>query len=268
MSKTIVVTGGSRGIGRAVVLGAGALGWSVGVGYRDDRSAADQVVSAIEAAGGRAVATRGNVAVEEDVVGLFGTTADAFGPLHGAVVNAGIAAPPLPLVETDIARLRRIVDVNVMGALLCAREAARRLAVSLGGGSVVLVSSAASRLGSPHEYVDYAASKGAVDSLALGLAREHAADGVRVNAVRPGRDRDGYARERRPARLCRAARPADPGSAPRPTRGDRRRDPLASRRQRLLHDRRPARRHGWQVEPSVVRKATLPWPRGRSRLLP
>jgi NAD(P)-dependent dehydrogenase (short-subunit alcohol dehydrogenase family) len=106
--------------------------------------------------------------VEEDVVGLFGTTADAFGPLHGAVVNAGIAAPPLPLVETDIARLRRIVDVNVMGALLCAREAARRLAVSLGGGSVVLVSSAASRLGSPHEYVDYAASKGAVDSLALG----------------------------------------------------------------------------------------------------
>ncbi len=144
MSKTIVVTGGSRGIGRAVALGAGALGWSVGVGYRDDRSAADEVVSTIEAAGGRAVATRGDVAVEEDVVGLFDTTADAFGPLDGTVVNAGIAAPPLPLVETDIARLRRIVDVNVMGALLCAREAARRLAVSRGGsgGSIVLVSSA------------------------------------------------------------------------------------------------------------------------------
>ncbi len=188
MSKTIVVTGGSRGIGRAVALGAGALGWSVGVGYRDDRSAAEEVVAAIEADGGRAVATRGDVAVEEDVVALFDATADAFGRLDGAVVNAGITAPPLPLVETDIARLRRIVDVNVMGALLCAREAARRLAVSRGGsgGSIVLVSSAASRLGSPHEYVDYAASKGAVDSLALGLAREVAADGVRVNAVRPG----------------------------------------------------------------------------------
>ncbi len=188
MAKTIVVTGGSRGIGRAVALGAGALGWSIGVGYRDDRSAADEVVTAIEAAGGRAVATRGDVAVEEDVVALFDATADAFGRLDGAVVNAGITAPPLPLVETDIARLRRIVDVNVMGALLCAREAARRLAVSRGGsgGSIVLVSSAASRLGSPHEYVDYAASKGAVDSLALGLARELAAEGVRVNAVRPG----------------------------------------------------------------------------------
>src|SRR5262245_29235232 len=188
MAKTIVVTGGGRGIGRAVALGAGALGWSVGVGYRDDRSAADEVVAAIETGGGRAVATRGDVAVEEDVVALFDATMEAFGQLDGAVVNAGIAAPPLTLVEMDVARLRRIVDVNVMGALLCAREAARRLAVSRGGqgGSIVLVSSAASRLGSPNEYVDYAASKGAVDSLALGLARELAPDGVRVNAVRPG----------------------------------------------------------------------------------
>ena len=219
MSKTIVVTGGGRGIGRAVALGAGALGWSVGVGYRDDRSAADEVVAAIGAAGGRAVATRGDVAVEEDVVALFDATAEAFGRLDGAVVNAGIAAPPLPLVEMDAARLRRIVDVNVMGALLCAREAARRLAVSRGGagGSIVLVSSAASRLGSPNEYVDYAASKGAVDSLALGLARELASDGVRVNAVRPGVIETGihasvgqFDRAERLAPLIPAGRPGRP----------------------------------------------------------
>ena len=153
-----------------------------------------------------------------------------------------------------------------MGALLCAREAARRLAVSRGGngGSIVLVSSAASRLGSPHEYVDYAASKGAVDSLALGLARELAADGVRVNAVRPGViETDMHASGGQPDRAERLAR-AIPLGAARPARGDRRGDRLAARRQRLVHDRRPARRHGRQVEPSVVRKATLPWPLGPS----
>ena len=188
MSKTIVVTGGSRGIGRAVALQAGALGWSVGVGYRDDRAAAEEVVERIESSGGRAVATAGDVAVEADVLGLFDAIEEALGPLDGAVVNAGIAGPPSRLVDKDEEQIRRTVEVNLVGALLCARDAARRLATSRGGrgGSIVLVSSAASRLGAPNEYVDDAASKGGMDSLALGLAREMATDGVRVNAVRPG----------------------------------------------------------------------------------
>jgi NAD(P)-dependent dehydrogenase (short-subunit alcohol dehydrogenase family) len=188
VSKTIVVTGGSRGIGRAVALLAGSTGWSVGVGYREERAAAEAVVERIETAGGRAVAIAGDVAVEADVLGLFDATEEALGPIDGAVVNAGIAGPPSRLVDMADERIRRTVDVNLIGALLCAREAARRLATSHGGpgGSIVLVSSAAARLGSPHEYVDYAATKGAVDTLALGLAREMAADGVRVNAVRPG----------------------------------------------------------------------------------
>ena len=164
------------------------MGWSVGVGYRDNRPAAEAVVAQIEAAGGRAVATAGDVAVEADVLALFDATEDVLGQIDGAVVNAGIVGPPARLVDMLEDRLRRTVDVNVIGALLCAREAARRLATSRGrrGGSIVLVSSAAARLGSPGEYVDYAATKGAVDSLSLGLAREMAADGVRVNAVRPG----------------------------------------------------------------------------------
>ena len=188
MRKTIVVTGGSRGIGCAVALRAGAMGWWVGLGYRDDRAAAETVVERIEAAGGRAVATAGDVAAEADVLALFDATEEALGPIDGAVVNAGIVGPPSRLVDMPEDRLRRTVDVNVMGAILCAREAARRLATTRGGrgGSIVLVSSAAARLGSPNEYVDYAATKGAVDTLALGLAREMAADGVRVNAVRPG----------------------------------------------------------------------------------
>jgi NAD(P)-dependent dehydrogenase (short-subunit alcohol dehydrogenase family) len=188
MAKTIVVTGGSRGIGRAVAVGVGALGWSVGVGYREDRAAADATVAAVERAGGRAVALAGDVSVEADAMSLFEETEKALGRLDGAVLNAGIVGPPLPLAEMSEARLRRTIEVNIVGALLSAREAARRLSVSRGGGggSIVLVSSAAARLGSPGEYVDYAASKGAVDTLCLGLARELARDGVRVNAVRPG----------------------------------------------------------------------------------
>jgi NAD(P)-dependent dehydrogenase (short-subunit alcohol dehydrogenase family) len=186
--KAILVTGGSRGIGRAVALRAGALGWSIAVGYREDRAAAEAVVASVAAAGGRAVALAGDVAVEADVVEIFDGAEAALGTLDGVVVNAGVVGPSLQLADMGIERLRRTIDVNVVGTLLCAREAARRLAVSRGGtgGSIVLVSSAAARLGSPNEYVDYAASKGAVDTLCLGLARELAADGVRVNAVRPG----------------------------------------------------------------------------------
>ncbi|MCB2099718.1 MAG: SDR family oxidoreductase, partial [Rhodobacterales bacterium] len=145
-------------------------------------------VAAVDAAGGRAVALRGDVAVEADVTALFDGVEAAFGPLDGLVNNAGIVAPSLPLAEMTAARMRRVFDVNILGAYLCAREAARRLPRSRGGrgGAIVNVSSMAARLGSPFEYVDYAGSKGAVDTLTIGLARELAADGVRVNAVRPG----------------------------------------------------------------------------------
>jgi NAD(P)-dependent dehydrogenase (short-subunit alcohol dehydrogenase family) len=188
VSKTVLVTGGSRGIGRATAVLAASRGWSVGVGYREDRTAAESAVAAIEAAGGRGVAVQGNVAVESDVVSLFDATEEALGALDGVVVSAGIVAPSMPLAEMTEERLRRMFDVNVLGAFLCAREAARRLVRSRGGngGAIVLVSSVAARLGSPNEYVDYAASKAALDTLCIGLARELAADGVRVNAVRPG----------------------------------------------------------------------------------
>jgi NAD(P)-dependent dehydrogenase (short-subunit alcohol dehydrogenase family) len=186
--KRILVTGGSRGIGRAVALRAAALGWSVAVGFREDRAAAEAIVASVEAAGGRAVALAGDVTVEPDVIATFDGAEAALGRLDGVVVNAGVVGPSLQLADMGTERLQRTIDVNVVGALLCAREAARRLAVSRGGagGSIVLVSSAAARLGSPNEYVDYAASKGAVDTLCIGLAPELAADGVRVNAVRPG----------------------------------------------------------------------------------
>jgi NAD(P)-dependent dehydrogenase (short-subunit alcohol dehydrogenase family) len=188
MSKTILVTGASRGIGRATAILAGERGWSVGVNFVADRAAADEVVERIRESGGRALAVQGNVAVEADVIGLFEAVEAGFGPLDGVVVNAGIVAPPLPLAEMSMERMRRVFEVNVLGAYLCAREAARRLSRSRGGrgGSIVNVSSVAARLGSPFEYVDYAGSKAAVDTLTLGLAKELGSEGVRVNAVRPG----------------------------------------------------------------------------------
>lgn len=187
MSKRLLITGAGRGIGRATALQAGARGWSVCVNYVSDAAAAEQVAGDIGRAGGRAFTHRADVAAESDVLGLFGAAAAAFGGLDAVVVNAGIVAPASVLADMGAERLRRIVDINVMGALLCAREAARSLSRSRGGagGSIVIVSSAASRLGSPAEYVDYAASKGATDSLTIGLSKELAPEGIRVNAVRP-----------------------------------------------------------------------------------
>ncbi|GAA0575444.1 SDR family oxidoreductase [Caenispirillum bisanense] len=187
-AKTILVTGGSRGIGRAVAIGAGRLGWAVAVGYAGNQAAAEETVAAVQAAGGRAVAVRGDVAVEADVLALFDGAEAALGPLDGVVVNAGIVAPPKPLADMDLDRLRRMIDVNVLGAYLCGREAARRLCTDRGGrgGSIVFLSSIAATLGAANEYVDYAGTKGAVDSLTRGLARELGPHGVRVNAVRPG----------------------------------------------------------------------------------
>jgi NAD(P)-dependent dehydrogenase (short-subunit alcohol dehydrogenase family) len=186
--KTILITGASRGIGRAAALLAGRRGWSVGVNYVKDEAGAQAVVKEIQRAGGRAVAVHGDVGFEADILEMFEATVRTLGPLDGVVVNAGVIAPTARLVDMSVERMKRVFDINVLGAYICAREAARRLSKSLGGhgGAIVLISSAASRLGSPGLYVDYAGSKGAIDTLTLGLSKELGAEGVRVNAVRPG----------------------------------------------------------------------------------
>jgi len=187
MDRVIVVTGGSRGIGAATARLAGARGYTVCVNYRQNRDAADKVVRAIEAGGSRAVAAQADVANEADVLRLF-ETSDKLGPLSALVNNAGILETQMRVDAMDASRLQRVFATNVVGAFLCAREAVRRLSTRHGGngGGIVNVSSGASRLGSPGEYVDYAASKGAIDTLTIGLAREVAEEGVRVNCVRPG----------------------------------------------------------------------------------
>jgi NAD(P)-dependent dehydrogenase (short-subunit alcohol dehydrogenase family) len=186
--KKILITGAGRGIGRATAIICGAKGWSVAVNYVNDAAAAAKTVHSVQASGGYAISVQGDVAVEADVVSMFDAAAAALGRLDGVVVNAGIVAPASLLAEMSSDRLKRMFEVNVYGAYLCAREGARRLPRNRGGGggSIVLVSSAASRLGSPSEYVDYAGSKAALDTLAIGLAKELAPQGVRVNAVRPG----------------------------------------------------------------------------------
>ena len=188
MSKALLITGASRGIGRACALLAARRGWSVGVSYREDAAAADAVVETISRAGGRAVALKGDVSVEADVAAIFDQATNALGTLTGVVANAGIVAPSARLVDMSAERMRRMFEVNVLGAYLTAREAARRMTeLSSGlGGSIVLMSSAAARLGSPNLYVDYAGSKGAIDTLTIGLSRELGPEGVRVNAIRPG----------------------------------------------------------------------------------
>jgi NAD(P)-dependent dehydrogenase (short-subunit alcohol dehydrogenase family) len=186
--KTIFITGGTRGIGRATALLCARKGWSVALNYVRDSVAADETAREVRAAGSQVITLRGDVAVEAEVVSMFDEVESTLGRLGGVVVSAGIVAPSLSLADMDGARLKRMFEVNVYGAYLCARESARRLSRDHGGhgGSVVLVSSAASRLGSPFEYVDYAGSKGAIDTLTIGLAKELAQQGVRVNAVRPG----------------------------------------------------------------------------------
>jgi NAD(P)-dependent dehydrogenase (short-subunit alcohol dehydrogenase family) len=186
--KAVVITGGSRGIGRACAVRAASKGWSVVIGYLGDDGAAVSAVDAVRSHGGQAIAVRGDVALEADVARLFDEAQGAFGALGGVVVNAGVVAPAAPLADMSAERLRRLFEINVLGAYLTAREAARRLAKDRGGpgGSIVIVSSAAARLGSPFEYVDYAGSKAALDTLTIGLSKELGGQGVRVNAVRPG----------------------------------------------------------------------------------
>jgi NAD(P)-dependent dehydrogenase (short-subunit alcohol dehydrogenase family) len=186
--KIILITGASRGIGRATAILCGVKGWSVAINYVRDEQAAEQVALAVQRAGGSALTVRGDVSVEADAVGMFDTAESRLGRLNGVVINAGIVAPSLALADMGAERLKRMFEVNTFGAYLCARESARRLPRDRGGngGSIVLVSSAATRLGSPFEYVDYAGSKAALDTLTIGLAKELGPQGVRVNAVRPG----------------------------------------------------------------------------------
>ncbi|KQP40768.1 SDR family oxidoreductase [Pseudorhodoferax sp. Leaf274] len=188
MEKIALVTGGSRGIGAATALLAARQGWAVAVNYTHNAHAAEEVVHRIRAAGGRAIAVQADVADEAQVLRMFGEVDAQLGRLTALVNNAGIVDRSQRLDEMDVARWRRMFDVNLIGCLLCAREAVRRMSTRHGGsgGAIVNMSSAAARLGGAGQYVDYAASKGALDSLTIGLAKEVAAEGIRVNAVRPG----------------------------------------------------------------------------------
>ena len=188
MKPILLVTGGSRGIGAATARLASARGYAACLSYRSNAAAAGTVVADIERAGGEALAVAADVAQEADVLRLFETVDARLGRLTALVNNAGILERQTTLLGTDAARWQRVLATNVIGSFLCAREAVRRMSSRLGGagGAIVNVSSMAAKLGSPGEYVDYAASKGAIDSLTIGLAKEVAAEGIRVNAVRPG----------------------------------------------------------------------------------
>lgn len=186
--RVALVTGASRGIGRATALLAAERGWPVAVNYRNDARAAADTAAEVQKRGAPVTTVQGDVSVEADVVAMFAKAQADLGPLRGVVINAGITAPAMRLADMSAERLEKMFKVNVLGAYLCAREAARTLSRSRGGsgGSVVLVSSGAARLGSPGTYVDYAGSKAALDTLAIGLGKELGPEGVRVNAIRPG----------------------------------------------------------------------------------
>lgn len=187
-NQTILISGGSRGIGRATALKAAALGWSVAITYHTDRDMAAKTVQEIERLGGQGLKVQGDACREGDVTRTFKAVADHFGRIDAVVINAGIVGPSMPLAEMSADRIRHMIDVNLMGALLFAREAARYLPrnAEAPAAAIVFISSAAARLGAPFEYVDYAAAKGAIDTLTIGLSKELAAQNIRVNAVRPG----------------------------------------------------------------------------------
>ena len=188
MRKVLLVTGGGRGIGAATCILAAQKGWDVAVNYTANADAAQLVVKQIQDAGARAMAVQADVADEGQVLAMFKRVKAELGPLQGLVNNAGVIDVTARLDEMSMARWRRMFDVNVLGSMLCAREAVLQMSTKHGGqgGSIVNLSSAASRLGAAGQYLDYAAAKGAIDSLTLGLAKEVAGEGIRVNAVRPG----------------------------------------------------------------------------------
>lgn len=188
MNKILIVTGGSRGIGAATAKLAAAQGYQVCVNYLTNQQAADAVVADIRSAGGTAVAMQADLAVEAEIVELFQRVDQKLGPVTALVNNAGILEQQSSLLDMDERRLQRVFVTNVVGPMLCAREAVKRMSTKLGGkgGAIVNVSSAAARLGAAGEYIDYAASKGALDTFTIGLSKEVAEQGIRVNSVRPG----------------------------------------------------------------------------------
>jgi NAD(P)-dependent dehydrogenase (short-subunit alcohol dehydrogenase family) len=188
MNKVLVITGASRGIGAATALLAASRGYDICVNYRSDEASAERVVTSIAHAGARAMAVRADVAFEADVLRMFRTVEREFGAIDALVNNAGMLEPQMRVADMSVERLQRVFQTNVIGSILCAREAVKRMSTQGGGkgGAIVNVSSMAARLGSPNEYVDYAASKGAIDTFTIGLAKEVGGEGIRVNAVRPG----------------------------------------------------------------------------------
>jgi NAD(P)-dependent dehydrogenase (short-subunit alcohol dehydrogenase family) len=185
--KVVIITGGSRGIGRAAAIAAAARGFRVVVGYASNEAAARDVVSTIEAKNGKAIAVKCDVGSENDILALF-KAADDFGVLGALVNNAGIVGPTARVEDMSAERIARMMAVNITGSMLCAREAVKRMSTRHGGkgGVIINISSVAARLGSANTYVDYAASKGAVDSFTVGLGHEVAGEGIRVAAIRPG----------------------------------------------------------------------------------
>jgi len=188
MNPILLITGGSRGIGAATALLAAQRGYAVAVNYTSNEKAADDVVRQIRASGGNAITVQANVAIESQVLAMFDKIDDTLGRLTALVNNAGVVDVAARVDEMSVARIKRIFDINVLGGFLCAREAVLRMSTRHGGagGAIVNVSSVAARLGGASQYVDYAASKGAIDAFTVGLAKEVALEGIRVNAVRPG----------------------------------------------------------------------------------
>jgi NAD(P)-dependent dehydrogenase (short-subunit alcohol dehydrogenase family) len=188
MNKTLLVTGGSRGIGAAAAILAARRGWDIAVNYTRDAGAAQRVAEQVRALRRRALVIQADVADEAQVLAMYAAVDREFGPLHGLVNNAGVVDQPARVDQMSLQRLMRMFAINLTGSFLCAREAVKRMSTRHGGagGVIVNLSSAAARLGSPGQYVDYAAAKAGIDTFTLGLAREVAAEGIRVNAVRPG----------------------------------------------------------------------------------
>ena len=188
MDEVLIITGASRGIGAATARIAGRSGYAVCVNYLKNKAAAMKIVEEIKADGGRALAVAADISQEDEVMELFRTVDDKLGKISALVNNAGILETQMRIEQMDAARLNRVFKTNITGSFLCAREAVKRMSTTNGGkgGAIVNVSSAAARLGSAGEYVDYAASKGAIDTFTRGLAQEVAEEGIRVNAVRPG----------------------------------------------------------------------------------